>query len=183
MTMPTPDYTILGLLASKSQHGYQILETFNDPQQLGSVWRMSNSQIYAVLKRLESQGWVKGHEQSSQNAPSRFEYEITNAGRAQLINWLNEPYPSPSIRRVRVEFMSRLYIAHLLELPTQPVIQCQQIACQEERARLLQTQAEPLQDEHVISVGWLTSELIIAQLDAVLQWIDRCALLVSPVPS
>jgi DNA-binding PadR family transcriptional regulator len=178
MSMPTPDETILGLLAAKPQHGYQILETFNDANQLGSVWRMSTSQIYAVLKRLETQGWISGRELASENAPARIEYAITETGREQLLTWLHDPQPSPSIRRVRVEFLSRVYVAHLLRLPTQPVIQHQQTACQAERVRLVEAQAAA-----EVSVGWLTSELVIGQLDAVLQWIDRCSLLVTSVPS
>jgi DNA-binding PadR family transcriptional regulator len=178
MTTLTPDHTILGLLAAKPQHGYQILESFNDPQQLGSVWRMSTSQIYAVLKRLETQGWISGHELASQNAPSRIEYAIADKGRKHLLNWLHDPHPSSSIRRVRVEFLSRLYITRLLGLPIETVILHQHTACKNERDRLLQ-----LQQEQAVDVGWLTSELVIAQLEAILQWIDRCALAFQPISS
>ncbi|MBZ0286170.1 MAG: PadR family transcriptional regulator [Anaerolineae bacterium] len=169
MSALTPDETILGLLAAQAQHGYQLLETFSDPARLGNVWNLSTSQLYAVLKRLERQGWILGCEQDSENAPPRVEFTITDAGRSHLHNWLHDPHPSPSIRRIRVEFMSRLYVAQLLREPIQPIIACQRAACQAERARILH-----LQENSPPGMGWLASDMVIAQLDAVLQWIDRC---------
>lgn len=171
MSALTPDETILGLLAPQPQHGYQLLEAFNDPDRLGEVWKLSTSQLYAVLKRLERQGWIWGEQVESENAPTRTEYAITPAGESHLHAWLNAANPSPSIRRVRVEFLSRLYVAHLLEAPAQHIIERQRLACQQERARFLRGR-----DSHKASVGWLTTELVIAQLDAVIAWIDRCEL-------
>ena len=60
MSSITPDETILGLLAVRARHGYELLDCFRDPSQLGEVWKLSTSQIYAVLKRLESQGLTEG---------------------------------------------------------------------------------------------------------------------------
>jgi len=54
MATITPDETILGLLAVRERHGYDLLDCFRDPSQLGEVWNLSTSQLYAVLKRLES---------------------------------------------------------------------------------------------------------------------------------
>jgi DNA-binding PadR family transcriptional regulator len=175
MSALAPDETILGLLASKPQHGYQFLETFNRPDNLGNVWDLSTSQLYAVLKRLERQGWITGRQMESEIAPPRTEYALTKQGADHLNTWLNEDNPSSSIRRVRVEFLSRLYVAQLLELPVQPIIARQRAACQSEHARKL-----ALQENNVAGVGWLASELVIAQLDAVLQWIDRCKLVLIP---
>lgn len=171
--MLTPDETLLGLLKAAPRHGYLLLEAFNDPARLGRVWRLSTSQLYAVLKRLETRGEITGQQATSENAPPRTEYELTPAGAARLHLWLNEAAPSASIRRVRVEFFSRLYIAHLLALPTAPLIAHQRAACLHERgewcARLAaETEAA---GQHF---GTLAAELVIAQLDAVLGWLDRC---------
>ncbi len=169
MNLPTPDETILGLLAQEPQHGYQILDTFNDPARLGAVWHMSTSQIYAVLKRLEQRGLIAGRQVEVLDAPTRTEYRITEAGRARLRDWLDEPCPSASIRRVRVEFLSRLYVAQLLDLPSADLITGQKAACENEKAHLLE-------QRHTLAagIGGLALDLNIAQLDAVLQWMDRC---------
>ena len=169
MNQPTPDNVVLGLLAAHPSHGYQLLEAFHDPDQLARVWSMSTSQLYVVLKRLEQQGFIAGRDVASADAPTRTEYHLTEAGRASLHRWLGERQPSASVRWVRVEFLSRLTIARLLDLPTAPLVQSQKAACQSER-RLLLAQCH----ETGPGIGRLALEFMIAQLDAVLQWIDRC---------
>src|SRR5260221_10446607 len=102
MSSITPDETILGLLAVRDRHGYELLDCFRDPGQLGEVWRLSTSQLYAVLKRLEAQGFTKGHEVLVLDAPARTEFRLTHTGQARLEAWLSEREPSASINRVRV---------------------------------------------------------------------------------
>lgn len=166
MSALTPDETILGVLLAQPQHGYQLLDAFHDPQRLGKVWSLSTSQLYAVLKRLEREGWITGRQIDSANAPTRTEYAITQSGCNHVMTWLHEPNPSPSIRRVRVEFLSRLYVAHLLRLPTHAIIVQQRSVCAAERSRMLSSQ-------DTAGFGGLASALVIAQLDAVLGWIDH----------
>ena len=171
MASLTPDDTLLGLLAANARHGYQLLDCFRDPAQLGEVWNLSTSQLYAVLKRLSAQGLILGQEITSEDAPTRIEYTLTPAGSERLEGWLHEACPSPSIRGVRVEFLSRLYIARLLNIPTIPIVRTQKAACRQKRAELVE-QSKLIAP----GVGFLALELVIAQLDAVLQWIDRCEL-------
>lgn len=171
MTTLTPDETLLGLIAIQPRHGYELVDCFRDPAQLGDVWSMSTSQVYAVLKRLERQGWITGCTLDSDTAPTRTEYRLTPEGQAQLERWLNEPNPASSIRRVRVEFLSRLYIARQLNIPAIPMVQRQKAACQAEYEALIQQrEAAPA------GMAYLALELGIAQLGAVLQWITRCEL-------
>jgi len=172
MSSITPDETILGLLAVRVRHGYELLDCFRDSSQLGEVWNLSTSQLYAVLKRLESQGLTEGQAVLVPDAPTRTEYRLTSAGQARLQAWLNELLPSASINRVRVEFLSRLYIARLLDIPTASIVERQKAACLEKKTELLACldKAEP-------GIGLLTLELVIAQLDVILQWLDRCELI------
>ena len=167
----TPDDTILGLLAAHARHGYELLDCFRDSSQLGEVWKLSTSQLYAVLKRLDAQGLTEGHEVLVADAPTRTEYRLTRAGESRLQAWLDEPSPSPSVNRVRVEFLSRLYIARLLNIPTISIVERQRAACLRKKAELLDclANAEP-------GIGRLTLELVTAQLDVILQWLDRCEL-------
>ncbi len=172
MSKLTPDETILGLLASRPAHGYHLLECFRDPAQLGEVWNLSTSQIYAVLKRLEKQGYIQGINLESPDAPTRTEYHITPQGEAVLEHWLDEPQPAPSIHHVRVEFLSRLYIARLLGLPTQTLVKRQKLMCLQHHADVLQQRnAAPF------GVGFLTLDLVVAQMEVILDWIDRTELM------
>src|SRR5215813_3938038 len=171
MSSLTPDETILGLLAVRARHGYELLDCFRDPTQLGEVWRLSTSQLYAVLKRLEAQGLTEGREVAVPDAPTRTEYVLTRQGEDRLWAWLHEAHPSPSVHRVRVEFLSRLYVARLLDIPTVPIVARQKAASLENKRELTACleATEP-------GIGRLTLELVVAQADVILQWLDRCEL-------
>jgi DNA-binding PadR family transcriptional regulator len=174
MAVLTPDETILGMIAVHGRHGYQLIDQFQNPNILGEIWKMSTSQIYAVLKRLEAQDMITGQVLESDTAPSRTEYGLTAKGQDRLERWLDEAEPSASIRRVRVEFLSRLYIAGALNLPAGRIVKRQKAACEAERARLL---SQPKRE----NIGALAHDLMIAQLDTVLRWIESCeSLLMEP---
>jgi DNA-binding PadR family transcriptional regulator len=168
----TPDETILGLLAAEARHGYQLLDCFRDPAHLGEVWNLSTSQLYNVLKRLEREGLLAGQQIESDSAPTRTEYTLTDAGRKRLEAWLEEAEPSSSVRRVRVEFLSRLYIARLLNRPTIALVKRQKHACQQHRMALIEQRVQANPGIHALAL-----DLVIGQLDAVLDWIDRCELI------
>ena len=174
MSSLTPDETILGLLAVQVRHGYELLECFRSTHQLGRVWNLSTSQIYAVLKRLEREGWIVGHEIASENAPPRTEYALTEVGDKRLNAWLHEPQPFASIRCIRVEFISRLHVARQLNIPTNAVVHRQREACIAKHKQLAaeRNHAEP-------GIEFLALELNISQLEAVLGWIERCELITS----
>src|SRR5258708_19398538 len=108
MSQVMVDETLCGLWAAGSRHGYELLDCFSDPAQLGEVWHLSTSQLYAVLKRLETQKLIEGRQVLVADAPTRTKYTLTEQGQAHLEACLQETRPSPSIRRVRVEFLSRL---------------------------------------------------------------------------
>lgn len=165
----TPDHVILGLLAFAPQHGYQMLECFGDSACLGQIWRLNASQLYNTLKRLERDGLISGQSAPSESGPPRTIYHLTETGRAQLLDWLHAPAPSASIRRVRVEFPSRLFVAHLLNLPSEPIIARQRMACERERERLL-AQLPRMSD----GMAKLALTFALEQLEAALRWLDRC---------
>jgi DNA-binding PadR family transcriptional regulator len=165
----TPDEVLLGLLKAQPAHGYELLEWFHSPQQLGRIWKMSTSQLYAVLKRLEENGSIIGRVLPGSDAPSRTEYALTDQGEARLMAWLNDPHPPISIHRIRVLFLSRLYIASLLNLPTEAIIARQLSTCEEHRQRL-QTELNKAETE----IEVLTLNYMIGQFDAVIGWLETC---------
>lgn len=168
MSQLTPDETLLGLLAASPQHGYQLLDHFHDRSKLGEVWDLSTSQLYAVLKRLADRGWIVGREVQSADAPNRTEYHVTAMGSEILDIWLHEPDPPASVRRVRVDFLSRLYIAKLLALPTADIVMYQRDSCARKMKELTgqRGQFKP-------GVALSALDLLIAQLEAILQWIEK----------
>ena len=169
MKQLTPDEVLLGLLKVQPAHGYELLDWFRSPRHLGRIWKMSTSQLYAVLKRLEENGSIIGRVLPGADAPSRTEYALNDRGEARLMAWLNDPHPPISIHRIRVLFLSRLYIASLLELPTEAIIARQLATCEEHRGRL-QTELDKTQTE----IETLTLNFMIGQFDAVIRWLKTC---------
>ncbi|QYK51722.1 MAG: PadR family transcriptional regulator [Anaerolineales bacterium] len=168
MSIPVPDETILGILAAEPQHGYQLLARFQSKADLGRVWTLSTSQLYAVLKRLETEGLIRGKTVQSGDAPPRREYSTTAAGRRRLDAWLQTPALSASVRQVRVQFMSRLYVARLLGQPTQALVDMQRAVCEKQRRQLLAARDASGEMEELVL------DFVLGQLDAVLAWLDRC---------
>lgn len=169
MRIPLPDETILGLLANAPQHGYQLLAHFEAKSELGRVWTLSRSQLYAVLKRLEASGALRGQNFSTGSSPTRRVYALTQQGRQLLDAWLQQPQLSASMRQIRVQFISRLYIANLLNLPAEALIARQRQACQ---AQLAQVQAA------LAEAGSLSEQMVLdfvqGQIEAALAWLERC---------
>ncbi|MEL7435784.1 MAG: PadR family transcriptional regulator, partial [Chloroflexota bacterium] len=157
-----------GLLEAQSCHGYQLLDHFRDTARLGTIWNLSTSQLYTILKRLERAEAIDGREEASEDAPIRTVYWLTDAGRERLHGWLNDPAPSASTRAIRTEFLSRLYLCRLLNLPTQHIIQAQRDACLAHRDDLV---AE--RDALKQGAGYLSLDLRVREMDEIMVWLGE----------
>jgi DNA-binding PadR family transcriptional regulator len=82
-TAVTP--VILGLLSLGARSGYDIKTVVDRSTRF--FWAASYGQIYPELRRLEDEGLIKG-EDTSNGARGRRVYELTDAGRAALEQWL-----------------------------------------------------------------------------------------------
>jgi DNA-binding PadR family transcriptional regulator len=133
--MQTPDDLILAMLAAEPQHGAALLEAFEDPARLAHVWYMNSAQIHAVLKRLERDGWTEPAPGEQENSPQT-DYRITPTGRSRLRDWLSETELPATISDVRLDFLSRVYAARLLNEPVGPLAARQAAVCAAERGRL-----------------------------------------------
>jgi len=129
---------------------------------------MSTSQVYAVLKRLEKAGLVIGKAVHSREAPSRKEYSITSVGEKKLYAWLYDPNPSPSIHWIRVIFLSKLYIADLLEMAKDEIIENQKRSCDSQH-KVFSKERSKAQS----SFEELVLDYILNQLDAAQDWLEK----------
>jgi DNA-binding PadR family transcriptional regulator len=82
-TAVTP--VVLGLLALGPRSGYDIKATVDRSTRF--FWAASYGQIYPELRRLEAEGLVAG-EDAPNGARGRRVYELTDAGRQALEDWL-----------------------------------------------------------------------------------------------
>ncbi len=108
----SPEFALLGFLLAGPQHGYDLHRRFTS--ELGHVWHLSQSQAYAILKRLEARGAISSHLIAQEKLPPRQVLRITADGRRIFADWL-ESGVSTNARSIRLEFLTRLYFARLYE--------------------------------------------------------------------
>ncbi|HZD86720.1 MAG TPA: PadR family transcriptional regulator [Gaiellaceae bacterium] len=105
-TAVTP--VVLGLLALGARSGYDIKATVDRSTRF--FWAASYGQIYPELRRLEAEGLIRG-----ENAPTggrgRRVYELTEAGRRSLEEWL---VGAETTIEYRDESLLRLFLADSL---------------------------------------------------------------------
>jgi DNA-binding PadR family transcriptional regulator len=165
----SPEYVLLGFLALRPSHGYEIHQSIRN--QLRHVWRLSLSQVYNVLSRLESQGFVEGELKPQEKRPDRTLFHITSKGRERFEAWLNTPI-GPSVRATRMAFISKLYFSsQLADGGTDRRIQAQEAEIRRGLIRLRE-QLDAFQQAGTFSR--LSLQLRISQLECLLRWLGDC---------
>jgi DNA-binding PadR family transcriptional regulator len=162
----SPQPALLGLLVFRPQHGYELHQRFS--RDLGRVWQIGLSQLYAQLKQLEEAGLVIARTEPQPNRPARKVYRLTSEGRAVFEDWLHQP--TPYLRHIRVEFLARLYFFQRLSLPgLEELVAEQKAVCRSQIERFSRL-ASKSDDEF----RRLVLEFRQGQLEAVVGWLDRC---------
>jgi len=170
----SPQPVLLGLLMGRPRHGYELYQEFQ--VELGRVWQVGMSQLYAHLRQLEEAGLVAAHTEPQDARPPRKVYHLTPEGQAAFHAWLREP--TPYVRHLRVEFLARLYFYRHLSLPgLEALVEAQKEVCQAQIGRFARL-AEDEEDDF----RTLVLEFRQGQLQAVVHWLDRCLeMLAGPV--
>ncbi len=97
-------YAMLGILAEKDLHGYELKSSFDE--KVGDFWSLNYGQIYSTLDRLEKEDLVSHDRQAQERRPDRKIYRITPKGRNELKEWLATPVNK--VRALRDEFFIKL---------------------------------------------------------------------------
>jgi PadR family transcriptional regulator, regulatory protein AphA len=103
-------YVILGMLGLGAQTGYDIKGIVDRSTRF--FWAASYGQIYPELRQLEEAGLIEG-KSSATGARKRREYQLTEAGRAALAQWLEAPAQMPELRD---ESLLKLFFSDALTL-------------------------------------------------------------------
>lgn len=170
-------HALLGLLLLDGpSHGYDLARHFAPDSALGDVLYLGPSHLYALLTRLEKDGLIVGERQDSPSRPPRRVYQLTDAGRATVLRWLDEPVPRP--REMHLDFPLKLYIARRRDPARAALLVSRQRALLESHLRRLErvgraiTEYAVEEEETFIA---LMREGRIARTRAALDWLDRCA--------
>jgi DNA-binding PadR family transcriptional regulator len=82
-------YAILGLLADRPLHGYELKAAYEE--QLVPAAQLNYGQVYTTLERLRRDGLVAHEVVSQAERPDKKVYALTGAGRKELRAWLASP--------------------------------------------------------------------------------------------
>ncbi len=163
----SPEMALLGLLYRAPAHGYDLHRKV--AADLGQVWHLSQSQAYAILKRLEKRGDISGEEIPQEKLPPRLLLKMTGQGRARFLGWLETP-SGGSTRAIRMEFVTRLYFIQMYF----PEKTAAAFNAQKEEARKhiqrLQATLSALPDDQIHNR--MSLELRLGQLETTLGWLD-----------
>jgi len=162
---------LLALLRAEAKYGYQLRAEFEAAT--GSTWPLNIGQVYTTLTRLERDGLVEAA--TGDGGDGRSMYEITDAGRAELVSWFETPVTREA--RPRDELAIKLALA--LAVPgvdVAAVVQRQRMATMQslqELTRLKRVSADG-------GISWLlVIESMIFAAEAEIRWLDHCEAMLS----
>jgi DNA-binding PadR family transcriptional regulator len=158
----------LACLYERPMHPYEIASTLRERHKDDSI-KLNYGSLYSVVESLKNHALITEQETERQgNRPERTVYQITAAGRLELIDWLSELLCRPTKEFTRYE-------AGLSLVPVLPPKDV--TALLEERCRRLSVEIEQyrnlrklISSERVPRLFWIESEYRITLREAVLNW-------------
>ena len=164
-------HAILGLLQQEERTGYDLKTScFN--RCIAHLWPADQAQIYRTLDKLVEQGWITCSIEIQHDRPNRKVYSVTEAGIAELTQWLQ---CSKSLPTIREPLLVQLYFA--AQLPNEAIIQLleQQLVAHREKLAEYQTIDLPRLDDHSASreqiMQRLVLELVIRREQTYMDWL------------
>ena len=160
----SPEPALLGFLLDHPLHGYDLYKQVHG--QLGLVWRIEISQMYAILSNYASRGWIGTHIQSQDARPAKKILELTPTGRRAFEEWMRQP--ARGMREFRVDFFLRLYFARSTGAIAAKRLIAQQIASIRLELKTLETPKAAQKEDDLTR---FTRDFRIRQLKAILKWL------------
>jgi PadR family transcriptional regulator AphA len=164
------EYILLGLLDQNPVHGYDLYKNILHLEGISLVWHIKQSQLYALLDKLEVGGLLNSRLLPGEAHPARKEYRITETGKEVFFAWRASPVSHG--REMRQEFLAKLYFAQQAGRKVGlDLIEGQKQTCQGWLADLqagYSSQAD----------GQLYARMVLryrlSQTKAMLEWLDFC---------
>lgn len=165
------EHALLGLLRQQSMHAYEMYQRLAQTEALGLVWHLKQSHLYALLARLEEDGYIEGTTEPQGTRPPKRILRLTARGRAAFEAWVVAPVAHG--RDFRLEFLAKLFFA----AETGPdaiaaLIDRQRTVCREWLDGL---RAQEVAKDRERPYEWLVVQFRRGQIEAILGWLDTCA--------
>jgi DNA-binding PadR family transcriptional regulator len=158
---------LLGLLAQRPRHGYELHAAFEAIMGGMQNWDVKPAQIYTTLARLEESGLV-GQEPVISLEPDKRVYALTPAGRSALAEWFTSGIDAGLQRD---EFFIKLMLSLASgEADPYRVIQAQRSALYQDLHGVTQQRNDA--DPRLELAQILLMDKVIMHLEADLRWLD-----------
>ncbi len=83
------EHALLVALRERPASGLELARRFD--RSIGFFWHATHQQIYRVLARMESDGWLTVEEVAQTGRPRKLVYAVSTAGERELADWLARP--------------------------------------------------------------------------------------------
>jgi DNA-binding PadR family transcriptional regulator len=90
------EHALLVALSERPGSGLELAGRFE--KSIGFFWHATHQQIYRVLGRMETDGWLSVETVAQTGKPDRRVYTVSATGARVLADWLAEPLPMESFR-------------------------------------------------------------------------------------
>jgi PadR family transcriptional regulator AphA len=170
-------YAILTILEGREIHGYRIKALF--AEHFGPFWSVNFGQVYQTLKQLKHRGLIVGRLDQDGSHIARWVYSITPKGRRALATWLQRAPRRP--QSARHEILIRLLNVERRDLESSLTQLEKEARVYKEYLGEVAARRGSLEPPGTAAqlLAVLAAEAEAAQIEAHLQWIARCAELVT----
>ncbi|MBO9522203.1 MAG: PadR family transcriptional regulator [Nocardioidaceae bacterium] len=90
------EHALLVSLSERPAAGLELARRFD--RSIGFFWSATHQQIYKVLRRMETDGWVTATTQAQSGAPDKRVYTVTDVGTKVLADWIATTTPRAGSR-------------------------------------------------------------------------------------
>lgn len=90
------EHALLVSLTERPGSGRDLSNRFE--RSIGYFWQATHQQIYRVLARMATDGWVSVTQVPQRGGPDQKVYAVTDSGARTLATWLAEPTPTEAVR-------------------------------------------------------------------------------------
>ncbi len=166
-------YAILGFLSFAPLSGYNLKKAFD--KSVRHFWPANQSQIYRTLAQLDEDGLVEKEVIEREERLDMKIYNITEAGRAELHQWLSTPLPERDSREpflIQIFFGGQLTDDELLALLHQELkVTEERLAVYEAVYQASQNAPGKINDPRTIFLSLLTLEIGCRSNQTIAEWL------------
>ena len=159
-------YGLLGLLVEEPLHGYEVKNRFE--AMLGGTWEVNIGQVYTTLQRLERDGLVRPAGERGDRG--KLLYEVSDAGRKALHEWLAQPESGPQELREDI-YVKLLLAARVANGNLGPLLSRQKRAYLQRLRDLNQLEARAKKEGRTDLARLVRGALLHTEAD--IKWIDE----------